>query len=193
MVRGLMKTMKQKNDAVIMGFDTSSKSIAYCAIERGRECRLLGVGMIHFPKASDDHKRFIIINEIVPWVMNEFHPDIVAIEQPIYISNFKVSRTLSYVVGHLHGEIARNRGIVVEQVPPLTWKANLKVKNVTKSDKQIWAKTMSAAEVKKKAAFERKDRTRQKVKEMIPELQGYEDDNIFDAVGVAIWAAQTIN
>lgn len=187
-----MNTMSKKKDAVILGFDTSSKSMAYCALGRGDVTTILGVGSIGFPKGSDDHRRFQVINEVVPWIINEFRPDIVCIEQPIYISNFKVSRTLSYVVGHLHGEIARNKKTVIEEVPPLTWKSHLGVKNVTRKDKAEWARTMSATEVRKLAAFERKDRTRRKIKEMIPIMESYEDDNIFDAIGVAIWGVQNV-
>jgi len=186
---GVLKAMDKKKSATILGLDTSTKNIAFCSLERGEPNVLKGAGIVKFPEGSGQDERFKLINVVIPWMMNEYHPDIVVIEQPIYVSNFKVSRVLSYVVGHVSGEILHYDAKLYE-VGPLAWKANLGAKNVTKVDKQKWAKTMNAKEVKKKAAFERKDRTRRIIKKMIPAMKEYEDDNIFDAVGIAIWGAQ---
>jgi len=190
-LKSVMAVMNKKRDGVILGFDTSSKSLAFCAIDRGEDNKLLGVGSVGFIKGSDDSRRFKIINQVIPWIMNEFHPEIICIEQPIYINNFRASRTLSYVVGHTWGEIA-HFDVEVHDIPPLTWKAYINAKNVTKADKQKWAKTMSAGEVKKKAAFERKERTRRIVVEKMPVLDSYRDDNIFDAVGIALYGVGNI-
>ena len=191
-LRKLIDTMNKKDDGVILGFDTSSKSLAYCCMERaGKNIYLLGVGTSYFPKGSGDNERFEMINEITPWLMNQFNPDIVCIEQPIYIQNFKASRTLSYVVGGLWSEIA-HYNVDIHDVAPLTWKAYIGAKNVTKQDKAKWAKTMTPGEVKKKAAFERKERTRRIVVEKMPVLDKYRDDNLFDAVGITMWGVGNV-
>lgn len=171
----------------VVGIDPSTHSLAFAIAKRDEESKLsIGYrGKINF-KGDPEAEQFKKISAFVGMLEDKDKDLECVIEQTIYIQNAQTSRKMAYVVGYTWGRMIQ-ANIPVTDIGPMVWKGWLGYKKVTKQQKQAWAdEGMSKTEVKKKAAFERKHRTR-----LILEEKGFhtEDDDVMDAIGIALWGA----
>jgi Holliday junction resolvasome RuvABC endonuclease subunit len=187
----VIKTLKAKNlgPATIMGIDSSTKSIAMSLYHRGDDLRLSHLGKISLDDCKTMGDKIKRINLTLPTYFEKYKPDIVRIERTIYIQSPLTSRMLSYIVGAIwlkSSEFCDN----VEDVDIMTWKSHIGYKKVSKAEITQWAKEMGEKDAKKKAAEERKERTK---KLLIPKIEGISEINdydMLDAAAIGLWAAE---
>jgi Holliday junction resolvasome RuvABC endonuclease subunit len=190
-----MKAVKQlsaKKDKRYIGFDTSSNALAFAIVDRkDEEWSLIHTGRIELGPKDMNGKLRVVAATIRP-LFDQFGPiDVIAVEQSIMVQNAKTTIKLSQIIGALW-IICIDYGIDVEVVMPLQWKAAIGYKRVMKADKVEWAKTMTPLEVKKKAAFERKDRVKRILQKDCKVVKDIDDDDIVDSIGVAKWALMNL-
>lgn len=188
---GRRKTSKRKNVSIksiaktnftrVLSIDPSSHSLGWAVIEMGiKQPRLVKCGKIKFPKPSEMHTKFQLINDGLSEICKEYKPNECVIEQSVYIQNFQTSRIISYIIGYCWG-VAQNYCSKVMDINPILWKRGIGYKNISKQDKEHFLTESS----RKK---ERKDRVRDIVSgyfEMTEE--NLEDDDIIDAIGIGLW------
>jgi Holliday junction resolvasome RuvABC endonuclease subunit len=180
------KLVNAFNNKTIIAIDPATHSLAFSVfVHKDGSNYLKACGKINMKNCTVT-ERFIIINAFVPLVIDNFAPNILVIEQPIYIQNFQTSRLLSYVVGHTWGRFTQEN-IEVMDIGPMQWKAGIGYKKVSAEEKRVWALTMSPTELKKKVDFERKNRVRFILQDKI-DIENIDDHDIIDAIGIGYWA-----
>jgi Holliday junction resolvasome RuvABC endonuclease subunit len=186
-----MSLSAKLHSGTIIAIDPSTKSLAFAVIERsGSQVKLKAKGKINFTGLDDVMSKLNCLNGILPAIIDHHKPDMVVIEQTIYIQNPQTSRLLSYVVGHMLG-LALASKVKVKDVGPLEWKRWLGYKSVSKAEIAQWTKDIGEKEAKKKASFERKNRVKILLEERMPELDEGDYD-VLDAIAIGIWAANTL-
>lgn len=186
-----MSLSQKLHSGTILSIDPSTKSLAFAVIERsGSQVKLKAKGKINFTGLDDVMSKLSCLNGILPTIIEYHKPDMVVIEQTIYIQNPQTSRLLSYVVGHMLG-LALAAKVKVKDVGPLEWKRWLGYKSVSKTEIAQWTKDIGEKEAKKKASFERKNRVKILLEERMPELNEGDYD-VLDAIAIGIWASSTL-
>ena len=176
-----------QGDRTILAIDPSSNSLAFAVAEcRNGKQHLIGAGEIEFPKKANTIEKLAIVGSALPTIIDSFKPTEAMVEKTVYLQNPQTTVLLAYFVGHIMGTII-GKGIPVEDIPPMSWKPKIGYKNVTKKEMDTWG--LDAKETKKKAAFERKERTKRIIRERIPLVNEY-NDNIFDAIAIAIYTLE---
>lgn len=186
-----MSLLGKLHSGTILAIDPSTKSLAFAVVHRdASQVKLVAKGKINFTGLDDVMSKLGCLNLILPLLITYHKPDIVVIEQTIYIQNPQTSRLLSYVVGHMLG-LALACNVKVKDVGPLEWKRWLGYKSVSKAEITEWTKEMGEKEAKKKASFERKNRVKSILEERIPDLEEGDYD-ILDAIAIGLWASDTL-
>jgi len=186
----MKKLVNLFSNKVVLAIDPATHSIAFGVIERnGDNINLLGSGKINFKGCKTPDEKFARINAIVPLLMYTFKPDMLVIEQPIYIQNFQTSRDISYIVGYTWGKFCQE-GIGGIDIGPMQWKSAIGYRKVSAQEKKIWGGSMTATEVKKKAEYERKNRVKEILEKVFPEIKAMDDTDMVDAIGIAYWAVK---
>lgn len=131
-----------------------------------------------------------IAKELVE-IVDEYKPDHAVIEQSVYIQNFQSSRIISYMIGFTWGLLFQN-GVKTRDINPLSWKPAIGYKNLRKSDKQTLENDGNSGSIQIKMKNERKQRVRDIVAIAYGEdTPGLDDDDIIDALGIALWFYKT--
>ena len=77
-----------KEDRVILGIDPGTTIMGYGVIHiQGKKLSLVTMGVIHLNKLPDHATKLKKIFERVLWLVDEFHPDELAIEAPFFGKN----------------------------------------------------------------------------------------------------------
>jgi Holliday junction resolvasome RuvABC endonuclease subunit len=190
----VVRTLKYKNPepAIVMGVDASSTVIAFAIFDqRKNETELVKtfkITLSNFPMNT----KLNIISSVVPKILEKHNIDYIFVEQPIYIQNPATSRVLSQVSGHLLGECLKGCSNVSE-ITIANWKSFIGYKNVSRAEKESWTKEFGEKESKKIAARERKERTIRIVHEKISGIDHINDNDICDAIGIALYGLDKIN
>jgi Holliday junction resolvasome RuvABC endonuclease subunit len=190
----VVRTLKYKNPepAIVMGVDASSTVIAFAIFDqRKNETELVEtfkITLSNFPMNT----KLNIISSVVPKILEKHNIDYIFVEQPIYIQNPATSRVLSQVSGHLLGECLKGCNNVSE-ITIANWKSFIGYKNVSKAEKESWTKEFGEKESKKIAARERKERTIRIVHEKISGIDHINDNDICDAIGIALYGLDKVN
>lgn len=190
----LVKMMKKKNftPCVLMAVDASSTAIAISIFEQKIDAAyLLESSKIQLNNFSINTK-FNIISAHIPHYFKKYNIDYVFIEQPIYIQNPATSRVLSQISGHLIG-VCLNYCNNVSEITIANWKSYIGYKNVSKAEKESWAREFGESESKKIAAKERKQRTINIVHEKISGIDHIIDNDICDSIGIGLYGLDLIN
>jgi Holliday junction resolvasome RuvABC endonuclease subunit len=190
----LVRTLKVKKlkSVTVVGIDASSTVIAFAIIEqRPEETKLIKTAKINLGNFPMNTK-LKIISSCVPKIFGIQLIDYAFVEQPIYIQNPATSRVLSQVSGHLIGECLKECDNVSE-VTIANWKSYIGYKNVSKAEKDSWTKQFGEKESKKMAAVERKQRTIDIIHRKIPDISHVNDNDICDAIGIALYGLNKIN
>lgn len=176
----------EKKDRRIMGIDSSTMSVAASIFERrAGEVFLVDAMKIDYSNFNMDEK-LIMIGSFVPEILKKYGPiDHVYIEQPIYIQNPQTSRKLSQIVGHIWGTALQTT--VATETSIAEWKKFIGYKNVSAGEKKAWIAEMGEKEAKKRAAFERKNRTITIVHDKIAGIDHITDNDICDSIGIGLY------
>ena len=129
-----MSLADKLHSGTVLSIDPSTKSLAFAVVTRkSSQIKLLAKGKIEFIGLDDVMTKLNCLNAIVPLLIEQHKPDMVVIEQTIYIQNPQTSRLLSYVVGHMIG-LSLACKVKVHDVGPLEWKRWLGYKSVSKKE-----------------------------------------------------------
>ena len=177
---------------IVVGIDASSTAIAFAILDQKPEStRLIKTAKINLGNFPMNTK-LKIISSAVPKIFGIQQVDHIFVEQPIYIQNPATSRILSQVSGHLIGECLKECDDVSE-VTIANWKSYIGYKNVSKAEKDAWTKQFGEKESKKMAAIERKQRTIDIIHRKIPNIDHINDNDICDAIGIALYGLNKVN
>jgi crossover junction endodeoxyribonuclease RuvC len=107
---------------IILGIDPGTATTGYGIIEENKgKLKAVEYGCILTPAKEDLHFRLKTISEDLKIIINQFKPDIIAVEQLYFASNVKTA----LAVGHARGVILLN---IAESGTPLAEYTPLQVK-----------------------------------------------------------------
>jgi Holliday junction resolvasome RuvABC endonuclease subunit len=152
---------------------------------------VVATGKIVLTKQKEVSEKLSVIAQEIIKVIEEYKPEVAAIEQSVYIQNFQSSRIISYIIGFTWGIMHQNN-VKTRDVNPLTWKPNIGYKNLSKKDMYELENNGLKGSTQIKAKNERKKRVRDIVSIAFGEdTPGLDDDDIIDALGIALWYYKT--
>jgi Holliday junction resolvasome RuvABC endonuclease subunit len=173
----------------LLAIDPASHSLAWAVIDNDKN--VIATGKISLNKQKDISDKFHQIAEEMLPILDLYKPDVAAIEQSVYIQNFQSSRIISYIIGFTWGLLFQN-GVKTRDINPLSWKPAIGYKNISKQDKINFEKNGIKGSTPIKLKNERKQRVRDIVSLAYGEdTPGLEDDDIIDALGIALWYYKT--
>ena len=169
----------------VLAIDPASHSLAWAVINRNKE--IVETGKIDLSKFKDVSVKFESIQYGIKDILEKHTIDYAVIEQSVYIQNFQSSRIISYIIGFTWG-ILNVYGVKTQDVSPLMWKPGIGYKNVTKKDQVELEKNGEKGSIQIKMKNERKQRVRSIVCAAFGnEIDGIDDDDIVDAIGIGLW------
>lgn len=173
----------------LVAIDPASHSLAWAVIDN--EKNVIATGKIDLKKEKTESEKFAKIAEGIDKVIKDHNPDVAAIEQSVYVQNFQSSRIISYIIGFTWG-ILHQSGIKTRDINPLKWKPAIGYKNLSKQDRAVLESNGIKGSVNIKMKNERKTRVRDIVSIAYgDDTPGLEDDDIIDALGIALWYYKT--
>jgi Holliday junction resolvasome RuvABC endonuclease subunit len=173
----------------LVAIDPASHSLAWAVIDN--EKNVIATGKIDLKKEKTESEKFAKIAEGIEKVIKEHSPDVAAIEQSVYVQNFQSSRIISYIIGFTWG-ILHQSGIKTRDINPLKWKPAIGYKNLSKQDRVVLESNGIKGSVNIKMKNERKTRVRDIVSIAYgDDTPGLDDDDIIDALGIALWYYKT--
>jgi Holliday junction resolvasome RuvABC endonuclease subunit len=185
-----LDSLTKRPDAKIAGIDVSSKKIALAIVSRNGDNWFLHYAFkVMLPDEMKD--KIKVMNIVLPRLFEAQVVDHVVIEQSIYIQNPKTSRILSYIIGAIYS-ICIREGIEISDCLPMQWKNFIGYNKITKEQKAHYISTMGKTKANKFMNKERKDRTKRILAQRIDGVEGINDDDIVDAIGVAMWGLQNV-
>ena len=165
----------------VMGIDTSTTGFAFCILEDGKAVKW---GKINFEgKAVFD--RLVDGQNKLRAVSDQFQVDYLFFEAAAYVQNKKTVILLAMALGAIIPSIVKP-GVVIYDLPPITWQAAIGNKPFTKAEKEQLKKdypdksdSWRQGEIRKI----RKNRTRQWVNDNL----GFDSDidDVTDAAAIA--------
>jgi Holliday junction resolvasome RuvABC endonuclease subunit len=181
----LKNIVKKSKWERVLAIDPASHSLAWAILTYDKE--LIATGKIDLKQQKDQSDKFNKIKKELTEVVEQYKPDVAAIEQSVYIQNFQTSRVISYIIGFTWGIIS-DQCDAIEDVSPLVWKPAIGYRNVTKQDADVISKNGAKGSLNIKLKNERKNRVREIVSVSFgKDTHGLEDDDIVDAIGIALW------
>jgi Holliday junction resolvasome RuvABC endonuclease subunit len=178
----LVNTVKSTR---IISIDPSSNSLAWCVVDLSKNTfNVVANGKIDFSDKKEIGSKFKTIRSGLHSVWEDYLFKDAVIEQSVFIQNFQSSRIISYIIGYSWGTLDEYCNTVCD-VNPLIWKNRIGYKNISKQDKLEMEKQFGSKGLQARLTRERKDR----VKKIIEFKAGFstEDDDINDAIGIALW------
>ena len=117
--------MKQVSERIIMGIDPGTIIMGYGLLRvRGQEADLLALGTIHLNKFDNHYLRLRRIFDRVQGLIDEYHPDELAIEAPFFGKNVQSMLKLGRAQGA--AMIAGlQRGLPITEYAPLRIKQSI--------------------------------------------------------------------
>jgi Holliday junction resolvasome RuvABC endonuclease subunit len=181
----LKNIVKKEKWNRVIAIDPASHSLAWAILTYDKE--LIATGKIDLTKEKEQSQKFNKIKKELVAIVQEYSPDVAAIEQSVYIQNFQTSRVISYIIGFTWGIIS-DQCDAIEDVSPLVWKPAIGYKNVSKRDGEVLSKNGKKGSLQVKMKNERKERVREIVSVSFgKDTPGIEDDDIVDAIGISLW------
>lgn len=182
------KNTKSKNlPTIILGIDSSSTGIAWTQLVDGKmtDQGKIKLNMIKLPRDK-------LANLYVAWrklILNT-KPDVIYIEQSIFVKSPATFRLLSMIVGSLIC-VAAGEGFRCEVVEPATWKAFYKYKNLSRVFVDTAKKKIGIAEANKLCDRLRKSQTWRVIKHNFPDEADQSiadtDHDIADSWAIALY------
>jgi Holliday junction resolvasome RuvABC endonuclease subunit len=169
----------------LIAIDPSSNSLAWCVVDLDiNKFDIVSTGKIEFKDKKEVSSKLAVIRSGLLDVWEDYSFRRAAIEQSVYIQNFQSSRIISYIIGYSWGVLDEYCDSVTD-INPLIWKNRIGYKNVSKEDKKKIETEHGSKGLQRRLTQERKDR----VKRIIDDFcgQSTEDDDVNDAIGIALW------
>lgn len=169
----------------LLSIDPSSHSLAWCVVDLDKnKFDVVATGKIDFKDDKEIHSKFRKIRSGIQDIWEDYNFERAVIEQSVYIQNFQSSRIISYIIGYSWGTLDEYCRSVCD-INPLIWKNKIGYKNISKDDKKAMEEQFGAKGLQKRLTQERKDR----VKRIIDDRVQFstEDEDINDAIGIALW------
>jgi len=169
----------------LIAIDPSSNSLAWCVVDLDiNKFDIVSTGKIEFKDKKEVSSKLAVIRSGLLDVWEDYSFRQAAIEQSVYIQNFQSSRIISYIIGYSWGVLDEYCDSVTD-INPLIWKNRIGYKNVSKEDKKKIETEHGSKGLQRRLTQERKDR----VKRIIDDFcgQSTEDDDVNDAIGIALW------
>lgn len=189
-----LQYLKKEKVKTVLAIDPASHSLAWCIMERvDGNLAIIKTDKISFIKNSAIEEKFGQIKLGITSICDIYKPDVCVIEQSVYIQNFQTSRLLSYIIGFTWGMASFTCKRVLD-VSPLVWRSGIGYKNLTIKDKDLLKENGQKKNIELKKKDERKRRVRVIIEEYFNANDlDLGDDDIVDAVGIAIWYWKIIN
>ena len=189
-----LQYLKKERVKTVLAIDPASHSLAWCIMERVEgNLVIIKTDKISFIKNSAIEEKFSQIKLGITSICDIYKPDVCVIEQSVYIQNFQTSRLLSYIIGFTWGMASFTCKRVLD-VSPLVWRSGIGYKNLTIKDKDLLKENGQKKNIELKKKDERKRRVRVIIEEYFNDNDlDLGDDDIVDAVGIAIWYWKIIN
>ena len=171
----------------VLGIDSSTFSIANTLVVDGeiKATTKIDLGKGELPTRLYKARRNF------PGVLRGFAPDLVAVEQSIYVQSADAVRKLSYIIGIIMAETLV-RDIEIVDVPPMQWKSFIGVKALTASRKNEIIKELGEKEGRKHITSLKKTMVQDVLRTKFPAWGNVLDDNdIADATAIALFAYHT--
>jgi Holliday junction resolvasome RuvABC endonuclease subunit len=173
----------------LIAIDPSSHSLAWVVIDTDKN--VIATGKVDLKKEKTESEKFAKIAAELSKILDTYKPDVAAIEQSVYIQNFQSSRIISYMIGFTWGLLYQS-GVRTRDINPLSWKPGIGYKNMTKQDRQVLENNGQKGSIQIKMKNERKQRVREIVSLAYgKDTPGLEDEDIVDALGIALWYYKT--
>lgn len=173
-----------QNSQRIIAIDPSSHSLGWAVVDISKP-KLIAYGKIPLTKTLDISVKFDQIFSGLTDVCSKHKPSVAIIEQSVYIQNFQTSRIISYIIGYTWGILSRHCGKVMD-INPMLWKRGIGYINLSKNDKEKLKNDSSKGSFESKKKKERKDRVNKIVSNYFL-IEDINDDDIVDAIGIALW------
>ena len=169
----------------LLAIDPSSHSLAWCVIDLdSNSLQVVATGKINFRESKEVHNKFRAIRKGIKDIWEKYQFQDGTIEQSVYIQNFQSSRIISYIIGYSWGVLDEYCYTVCD-INPLIWKNRIGYKNVSKDDKKAIEADFGSKGIQKRLTQERKDRVKRIIEKQID--FSTEDEDINDALGIALW------
>lgn len=186
--------LKKEKVNTVLAIDPASHSLAWCIMQQvDDQLVIIKTDKLTFIKNSTIDDKFSQIKFGITAICDLYKPDVCVIEQSVYIQNFQTSRLLSYIIGFTWGMASFTCKRVFD-VSPLVWRSGVGYKNLTAKDKDALKENGQ----KKNIELKKKEERKRRVRVIIEQYFGADDldlgdDDIVDAVGIAIWYWKVIN
>jgi crossover junction endodeoxyribonuclease RuvC len=103
---------------IILGIDPSLRSTGYGLIETvGNDCRAIVQGEIKNPTALLPSRCLVKISETVTGLIDQYKPEVMAIEGLVYVQNTRIAFTLGQVRGVIIAAAAKSGMDIYEYAP----------------------------------------------------------------------------
>lgn len=181
-MKKVLQQKQEKRYSNIIGIDASTRGIGLTYLEDGEIKSLLRLNL----PTGDINERLLKIREWFSAILKLYKAEIVVIESAIFIQNPLTTKHISYAIGIIYGECLK-QGIDVTDVSPSAWKAFLGYRPITKKMKENMINDLGKTEGVKKINKLKKSQVQNILRDRYPQF-GWEDDNIADSAGIALYA-----
>lgn len=165
----------------VLGIDPSTRGIACSLIVDGKITATMKINL----GDGDIYHKIAKARKYFSPVLEMYKPEVVIVEQTVYIQNPETTRKLSYIVGILMGE-AIHRDIYLEDVPPATWKSFIGARAIRKNEKESIIQELGLTEGRKEIQRRRKSQVQDILNERFSQFD-WSDDDVADSAGIALW------
>lgn len=181
----LSKLVSSVKASRIIAIDPSSHSLAWCVVDLDKKkFDIVATGKIDFKDKKEVSNKLSTIRRGLQDIWEDYSFRNACIEQSVYIQNFQSSRIISYIIGYSWGVLDEYCDSVVD-INPLIWKNRIGYKNISKDDKKRIEIQYGSKGIQKRLTQERKDRVKRIVDAFCS--GSTDDDDINDAIGIAMW------
>jgi Holliday junction resolvasome RuvABC endonuclease subunit len=188
---GIAKTLTKVKAKRVCGIDASTNSLAFAVFEGDKpiQCgEIYFKGATPFERLKDARRKVSVL--VKAGVFKEV--DYIVIESAIMVRNIQTAIDLAYVYGAIMSELSE----VCKQlhkVAPISWQSGIGNPNLKKAEKDA---IMAEFPGKSKSWYQNKGRLLRKQRTLDIARQYFtiptNSDNVGDAIGIALFAAQTL-
>ena len=174
----------------VIGIDASTKSVAFAIFDDGEPVmcgEIMLKGSSPFERLKDARFK---IGQLVR--SGYFDADYIAIESAIMVRNIQTAIDLAYVYGSILSELSEATK-ELHKVAPITWQTGIGNPNLKKAEKEDIQNQFPG---KSKTWYSNKGREIRKARTLEIAKKYFtiptDSDNVGDAVGLALYASQTL-
>ncbi len=187
---GIATLMNKTKSQRVIGIDASTQSLAFAIFENGSPIQC---GEIFFQGATVFERLHDARNKVGGLVKSGvLKGDLIVIESAIMVRNVQTAIDLAYVYGSILSELSEET-TNLKKVAPISWQTGIGNPNLKKHEKD---KMMQEFPGKSKSWYQNKGRSIRKQRTLDIARKHFSipngSDNVGDAVGIALWATETL-